>query len=82
MASDEGGLRHIYHNVRAYIKVQRKQISEQASKELIRTIVLGTQTRFDELMSSKMSDYEEYIKETSKVHNISVLYLSWEICRL
>jgi len=82
MASDEGGLRHIYHNVRAYIKVQRKQISEQASKELIRTIVLGTQSRFDELMSSRLSDYEEYIKEPSKVHNISVLYLSWEMCRL
>jgi len=82
MASDEGGLRHIYHNVRACIKVQRKQISEQASKELIRTIVLGTQSRFDELMSSRLSDYEEYIKEPSKVHNISVLYLSWEMCRL
>jgi hypothetical protein len=36
MATDDGGLRHIYHNVCAYIKVQRKQISETAAKELIR----------------------------------------------
>jgi hypothetical protein len=40
MESDTGGARHIYRNIRAYIKVQRKQISEAASKELIRTLVL------------------------------------------
>jgi len=67
MASDDGGLRHIYHNVRAYIKVQRKQISEQASKELIRTLVLGTQSRFHELVYSRLSDYDHYVQETSKV---------------
>jgi len=67
MATDQGGTRHIFHNVRAYIKVQRKQISEQASKELIRTIVLGTQRHFNELISSRLSDYDKYVSEPSKV---------------
>ena len=41
MASDTAGARHIWHNVRAYIKVQRKFVSELATKELLRTLVLG-----------------------------------------
>ena len=35
MVSDSGGTRQIYHNVRAYIKCQRKYFSEMAPKELI-----------------------------------------------
>jgi hypothetical protein len=43
MASDTAGARHIWHNVRAYIKVQRKFVSELATKELIRTLVLAVE---------------------------------------
>ena len=32
MATDDGGARHIYHNVRAFIKSQVKHITEMASK--------------------------------------------------
>jgi len=74
MATDQGGTRLIFHNVRAYIKVQRKQISEQASKELIRTMVLGTQRRFNELLSSRLSEYEKYVSEPSKVMSFFPLH--------
>jgi hypothetical protein len=43
MASDTAGARHIWHNVRAYIKVQRKFVSELATKELLRTLVLAVE---------------------------------------
>jgi hypothetical protein len=43
MASDTAGARHIWHNVRAYIKVQRKFVSELATKELVRTLVLAVE---------------------------------------
>jgi DNA-directed RNA polymerase subunit F len=39
MASDKAGARHIWHNVRAYIKVQRKFVSELAAKELVRLVL-------------------------------------------
>ena len=45
MASDTAGARHIWHNVRAYIKVQRKFVSELATKELLRTLVLAVEKR-------------------------------------
>ncbi len=45
MASDTAGARHIWHNVRAYIKVQRKFVSELATKELVRTLVLAVERR-------------------------------------
>ena len=47
MAADMAGARHIYHNVRAYIKVQRKQVSEAAGKELTRTLVLKSEAHFE-----------------------------------
>ena len=68
MATDHGGLRHIFHNVRAYIKVQRKYISELASKELIRTLILRTERSFYALMGSGMSEYVSCIEEPEKLH--------------
>jgi hypothetical protein len=43
MASDTAGARHIWYNVRAYIKVQRKFVSELATKDLVRTLVLAVE---------------------------------------
>ena len=69
MASDNGGARHIFHNIRAYIKVQRKYISELASKELIRTTIIETGSRFEKLLSSNIGkpDLIALIKEPSTV---------------
>ena len=67
MATDDGGARHIYHNVRAYIKVQTKYISELGSKELIRTMVLNNEERFRKLMTAKAAACVDLIKEPSSV---------------
>ena len=67
MATDDGGARHIYHNVRAYIKVQTKYISELGSKELIRTMVLNNEERFRKLMTTKAAACVDLIKEPSSV---------------
>ena len=66
MVTDDGGLRHIFHNVRAYIKVQRKQISETAAKELIRTLVLKSEDHFRALLKAGLSEYAQFIKEPQK----------------
>jgi hypothetical protein len=66
MVTDDGGLRHIFHNVRAYIKVQRKQISEAAAKELIRTLVLRSEDHFKALLKAGLSEYAQFIKEPQK----------------
>lgn len=69
MASDSGGTRHIYHNVRVYIKVQRKNIPEMAPKELILTTIIETGSRLLKLLSSIIGKPEliVLIKEPSNV---------------
>ena len=67
MATDDGGARHIYHNVRAYIKVQTKYISELGSKELVRTMVLNNEERFRTVMTAKAGACVDLIKEPSSV---------------
>ena len=68
MASDSGGARHIYHNIRAFIKVQRKYSSELASKEILRTTIRETGTRFHNLFDSNFGEPElNLINEPSKV---------------
>jgi hypothetical protein len=67
MATDTGGARHIYHNVRAYLKVQRKFISELAAKELVRILVLGTFKRVRKLLSSTISELTKFVKEPNKL---------------
>jgi hypothetical protein len=69
MASDSGGSRHIYHDVRAYIKVQRKYISEMASKEIIRTTIIETGSRLEKLLSTGIGKLEliDLIKEPSNM---------------
>ena len=69
MASDSSGARHIYHNVRANIKVQRRYISEMASKGLIRTTIIETGSRLLKLLSFIIGKHELFalIKEPSNV---------------
>ena len=67
MAADMAGARHIYHNVRAYIKVQRKQVSEAAGKELIRTLVLKSEDHFEALLKSELAEYAQNIKEPQRI---------------
>jgi hypothetical protein len=56
MASDTAGARHIWHNVRAYIKVQRKFVSELATKELVRTLVLAVDAYVRVVAQSSLSE--------------------------
>ena len=67
MAADDGGARHIFHNVRAYIKVQTKYISELGSKELVRTMVLNNEERFRTVMTAKAGACVDLIKEPPSV---------------
>lgn len=63
MTSDAGSARHIYHNVRAFLKVQRKQVCETAAKELVRTGVLLVEEAFEELMTSDLSDCHHLLED-------------------
>jgi GTPase Era involved in 16S rRNA processing len=63
MATDSGGSRHIYHNVRAYIKVQRKQISELAWKESVRVMVIQAETAFSQLLTKQLSCCVQLVQE-------------------
>ena len=62
MATDDSGARKIFHDVRAYLKVQRKHIAEMASKELVRTMFLGSGCGFGEVVESA-SKWVECVKE-------------------
>ena len=67
MASDNGGARHIFHNVRAYIKVQKKVISEMAAKEMVRTLLKGNEANFHNLLASEVAELAEFIKEPHRI---------------
>ena len=53
MASDDGGARHIYHNVRAYLKTEKKHVCEVLSKEIIRILYLKTNEEFENVTVSE-----------------------------
>jgi len=76
MASDNGSFRHIYHNVRAFIKVQRKYITEIASKELLRTTVLAAENSFRNLLKDKVNECTNRIQEPNKVTREREMLLS------
>lgn len=69
IVSDSGGAKYIYHNVRAFVKIQRKYISELALKELILTTILGTGPRFNTLFDSNIGkpNLVDMIQEPSKL---------------
>jgi hypothetical protein len=67
MASDNGGARHIYHNIRAFIKVQVKLISELASKVLTHATLVQLDRHFQELMASSLSKHDRMLKKTEKI---------------
>lgn len=62
MATDEGGLRHIYHTIRAYIKCQCKHICQYAEKELARILLLGCEKELGAATESVVC-YVEKVKE-------------------
>lgn len=59
--------RHIYYNVRAFIKVQRQIVSELGSKELVRTLVLESETLFHHLLDNELTTYLDFVKEPEKI---------------
>lgn len=67
MVTDDGGARHIYHNIRAFIKVQVKLISELACKELTRSILIQCERQFRALLESSLCQYEKHLNEPEKI---------------
>ncbi len=67
MAHDEGGVRHILHNVRAYIKVQMKFVSELAAKELVRILVIRNEKRCLDILHTKSTQLVEMVNEPVKI---------------
>ena len=47
--------------------MQKKYISELGSKEIVRTMVLGSERRFRSLMASNVSVWAEFVKEPLKI---------------
>ena len=45
----------------------KKQVSEAASKELIRTLVLKSETHFQALLKSGLAEYAQNVKEPQKI---------------
>ena len=66
MATDDGGARHIYHNIRAYIKTQRKHVLDMASKELVRILYLGMKKEFDKVIRSSALELSKMVKEPAQ----------------
>ena len=66
LATDEGGYRIIYHDIRAYIKSQRKHVSQQSDKELVRTMFIGSRIEFNRSLSS-ITDYVDCVKEPASL---------------
>ena len=69
MASDEGspsdaaGVRHIVYKVRAFIKVQRKYVIEQASKQLVHNLVTRVDQALETLLKDDLPEFEHLVHE-------------------
>ena len=63
MATDDGGARHIYHHVRAYLKTQKKHVCEVLSKEIIRILYLKTNEEFENVIRTSVKELADLVKE-------------------
>ena len=66
-SDDMGPCKHIYYNIRAFIKDQRKFICEIASKEFQLTLLIENETHFNKLLESSMSILLPLIKDPEKI---------------
>ncbi len=67
MASNDGGILHILHNVYAYIKVPKKFVSELAAKELVRVLVLGNEEGCRRILLTESTKLVELVNEPVKI---------------
>ena len=66
LASDDSGAREIYHKIRAYLKVARKQVCEEATKRFRRAIALHVETAFEKTIDASMVDLTKCVKEPAR----------------
>ena len=62
-SSDAAAVRHIFYKVRAFIKVQRKHVIEQASKLLVHNLVIRVGEALDILLRCELTEFEELVHE-------------------
>jgi GTP-binding protein EngB required for normal cell division len=67
LAEDDGQIEKINIEVKAYIKVQRKIITEIGSKDLQKILFHKTEKIFDSILESSISKLVEFIKEPEKL---------------
>ena len=67
MSEDDSSIREIYHNVRAYLKTQKKVIPEVIVKEIIRLYYYELNKIFNKILRTSVYELSDYLKEPEKV---------------
>ena len=63
LASDDSGAREIYHKIRAYLKVARKQVCAEATKRFRRAIALYVEKGFKRIIDTSTTDLSKFVTE-------------------
>lgn len=66
-SDDQAACKHIYFNIRAFIKDQRKFICEIASKEFQKTLLIECESQFNHLLDNSMEVLIPLIKDPEKI---------------
>ena len=66
-SDDQASCKHIYFNIRAFIKDQRKFICEIASKEFQKTLLIECESQFNHLLDTSMEVLTPLIKDPEKI---------------
>jgi len=66
-SDDQAACKHIYFNIRAFIKDQRKFICEIASKEFQKTLLIECESQFNHLLDTSMEVLTPLIKDPEKI---------------
>jgi len=67
MSEDDSSIREIYHNIRAYLKTQKKVIPEVIVKEIIRLYYHELNKIFNKILRTSVFDLSDYLNEPDKV---------------
>jgi hypothetical protein len=67
MSEDDSSIREIYHNVRAYLKTQKKVIPEVIVKEIIRIYYHELNVLFKNILNTSIYKLSDYLNEPEKV---------------
>tara|TARA_Y100000389_G_scaffold172404_1_gene180787 strand:- start:325 stop:2442 length:2118 start_codon:yes stop_codon:yes gene_type:complete len=67
--SDDGGASHIYHNIRAFLQVQKRSIAEIACKQLVLKLYCNSKKKFETILADSTLRCLEQIKEPERTAN-------------